>query len=90
MIYLVKKKKNNYKSEEKKNEKSTKKNGFTWFKYIWYIFHCGKNNPKISYFYNFRIKIISEENIIQNYFDMNKLLKITKNNGQKFKDFSNN
>ena len=87
---LSKEKKNNHKSEEKKNEKSTKKNGFTWFKYIWYIFHCGKNNPKISYFYNFRIKIISEENIIQNYFDMNKLLKITKNNGQKFKDFSNN
>ena len=87
---LSKEKKNNHKSDEKKNEKSTKKNGFTWFKYIWYIFHCGKNNPKISYFYNFRIKIISEENIIQNYFDMNKLLKITKNNGQKFKDFSNN
>ena len=87
---LSKEKKNNNKSDEKKNEKSTKKNGFTWFKYIWYIFHCGKNNPKISYFYNFRIKIISEENIIQNYFDMNKLLKITKNNGQKFKDFSNN
>ena len=87
---LSKEKKNNHKSDEKKNEKSTKKNGFTWFKYIWYIFHCGKNNPKISYFYNFRIKIISEENIIQNYFDMNKLLKITKNNGQKSKDFSNN
>ena len=76
---LSKEKKNNHKSDEKKNEKSTKKNGFTWFKYIWYIFHCGKNNPKISYFYNFRIKLISEENIIQNYFDMNKLLKITKN-----------
>ena len=87
---LSKEKKNNNKSDEKKNEKSTKKNGFTWFKYIWYIFHCGKNNPKISYFYNFRIKLISEENIIQNYFDMNKLLKITKNNGQKSKDFSNN
>ena len=87
---LSKEKKNNHKSDEKKNEKSTKKNGFTWLKYIWYIFHCGKNNPKISYFYNFRIKIISEENIIQNYFDMNKLLKITKNNGQKSKDFSNN
>ena len=50
---LSKEKKNNNKSDEKKNEKSTKKNGFTWFKYIWYIFHCGKNNPKISYFYNF-------------------------------------
>ncbi len=81
-------KNNNKKSDKKNNKKSTKKNGFTWFKYIWYILHCGRNNPKISYFYDFRIKLISEENIIQNYFDMNKLLKITKPN-DKSKDFSN-
>jgi len=84
-----KEKNNNHKSDSLKNKESNKKNGFTWFKYIWYILHCGKNNPKISYFYDFRIKLISEENIIQNYFDMNKLLKITKVNDQKSKDISN-
>ncbi len=86
---LSKKKDNNHKTDLMKNKESNKKNGFTWFKYIWYILHCGKNNPKISYFYDFRIKLISEENIIQNYFDMNNLLKITKVNDQKSKDFSN-
>ena len=84
-----KEKKNNQKSDTRKDKKSTKKNGFTWFKYAWYILHCGKNNPKISYFYDFRIKLISEENIIQNYFDMNNLLKIAKPYEQKSKDFSN-
>ena len=77
---LSKEKNNNHKSDRKKIKESTKKNGFTWFKYIWYILHCGRNYPKISYFYDFRIKLISEENIIQNYFDMNKLLKIIKVN----------
>jgi len=86
---LSKEKNNNHKSDSMKNKESNKKNGFTWFKYIWYILHCGKNNPKISYFYDFRKKLISEENIIRNYFDINKLLKIIKVNDQKSKDFSN-
>ena len=84
-----KEKKNNQKSEKKNNKKTTQKNGFTWCKYVWYILHCGRNNPNISYYYDFRIKIISEENIIQNYYDIHKLLKITKANEKRSRDFSN-
>ena len=81
--------KNNQKSDKEQNTNSIKKNKFTWCKYIWYIIHCGKNNPSISYHYDLRIKLISEENIIQNYFDINKLLKITNTNERKSTYFSN-
>ena len=39
---------------------------------------CGKNNPYISYYEDFRAKLISEENIIQNYIDVYKLLEVNK------------
>ena len=46
-----------------------------WFKYFWYLINCGKNNNKqLEYYENFRAKIISEESIIQNHFDIYKLL----------------
>ena len=48
---------------------------FNWFKYIWYLICCGTNDKKISYYEDFRAKLISEENIIQSYLDVYKLLK---------------
>ena len=68
---------NNDDSENRPLEKKE----FNWFKYIWYLICCGTNDKKISYYEDFRSKLISEENIIQNYLDIYKLLK--KNNLQK-------
>ena len=39
---------------------------------------CRKNNPYISYYEDFRSKLISEENIIQNYIDAYNLLDVNK------------
>ena len=45
-------------------------------KYISYIICCKKNNPKISYIESFRAKLISEENILQIYVDLFKILQM--------------
>ena len=50
------------------------KQNFTWLKYLRYLIFCRKNNNGISYYENFRAKLISEENIIQSYLDVYKLL----------------
>ena len=63
--------------ETKNNEEIIKpltKQNFSWFNYIFYIIP-GCENPKISYYENFRKEIISEENIIQNHINIFKLLK---------------
>ena len=63
---------------EKKDEienKPIEKQHFNWFKFIGYLICCGKNDKKMAYYEDFRAKIISEENIIQNYLDIYKLLK---------------
>ena len=41
-----------------------------------YIFFCKKKVNSIEKYENFRMKIISEENLIQNYLDINKIIKI--------------
>ena len=64
-----------------------KKQNFSWFKYIWYLICCRSNDKIITYFENLRASLISEENIIQNYLDIYKLLKI---NGVEKKDIFNN
>lgn len=86
------KKNNNEKKGKFKNRKSIQdkideidnrpieKQNFTWLNYIRYLIFCGKNNSGISYYENFRAKLISEENIIQSYLDVYKLL-----DSQKFK-----
>ena len=61
--------------------KLLEKQDFNWFKFIWYLICCGTNDKKISYYEDFRAKLISEENIIQSYLDVYKLLK--NNNLQK-------
>ena len=44
---------------------------FNFFKYyLGYMFCCKRKNKTLNYYKNFRIKIISEENIINNYFDI--------------------
>ena len=68
---------NNDDSENRPLEKKE----FNWFKYIWYLICCGTNDKKIAYYEDFRAKLISEENIIQSYLDVYKLLKA--NNLQK-------
>ena len=57
------------------NLKNINKQDFSFFKYIYY-FLCCQNNPKIKYYENFRRQIISEENMIQNHFNVYKLLQV--------------
>ena len=58
------------------NGKPSESEAFHWCIYLKYIICCRKNNQKMSYYEDLRAKIISEENIIQNYFDIYKLLKV--------------
>ena len=55
------------------SNKTKENQNFTWFKYIKYRAFCKKNNPTISYYEEFRTKILSEENIIQNHLKLFKL-----------------
>ena len=61
-----------------KGYKPITKQNFTWFNYIWYALSCKSNNPKINYYESFRTKVISEENLIQNHFNVFKLLSLCK------------
>ena len=67
------------KTEKEDNEdledRPIEKQRFNWFHYICYLIRCQKNNAKISYYEDFRAKLISEENIIQMYLDVYQLLK---------------
>ena len=63
-------------TEKKEDDnKPLEKQKFNYFSYIKYMICCGKNNPKISYYEEFRNEIISEENIVQYHLDIYKLLK---------------
>ena len=67
------------KMETDKNDwgnKPIKKKNFTWCQYIRYLICCRRNDHKILFYEDFRAKLISEENIIQNYLDIYQLLKI--------------
>jgi hypothetical protein len=54
--------------EEKKNKPQEKQN-FNWCNYLGYLICCEKTNKNITYYKEFRERLISEENIIQNYMD---------------------
>ena len=58
--------------------KQDKKQNFNWFKYIWYKIKCETNNPTISYYKDYRKKVISEENFIRGQLDIFRLEKICK------------
>ena len=76
--------KNNIESINQNNElnnyiiKQDKKQNFNWFKYIWYKIKCETNNPTISYYKDYRKKVISEENFICGQLDIFRLEKICK------------
>ena len=55
-------------------QKPIKKEKFSWFSYILYIVLFKSKNSKIKYFENFRAQILSEENLMQNNFNIYKLL----------------
>ena len=63
------------KNKKNYNKRFIKKSGFTFFKYLWYFICCKRNNNKIDFYSNFRTSLISEENIIQDHYDIYKLLK---------------
>ena len=63
------------KKEEEDEGRPLEKQNFNWFKYLKYLISCGKTEKNIAYYEEFRAKLISEENIIQNYMDVYKLLK---------------
>ena len=65
-------------STEKKDEenKPNGKQNFSYFTYLKFMICCGKNNPKISYYEEFRNEIISEEHMVQYHLDIYKLLKV--------------
>jgi len=66
----------NEKHEDGKEKSQIKKQNFNWFKYMWYLISCCSNNKMIKHYENIRENLISEENIIQNYFDIYNLLHI--------------
>ena len=77
----VNKKENNENDKDKDNKcgnenKQINKQNFKWFKYLLYLITFGRSDVKIAYYESFRAKLISEENIIQNYLDTYKLLKL--------------
>ena len=55
-------------------QKPIKKEKISWFSYIKYVVLFKRKNSKIKFYENFRTKIISEENLMQNNFDIYKLL----------------
>ena len=61
-------------SEEDYENRPLERHEFNWFKYIWFLISCRTNDKKIAYYEEFRAKLISEENIIQSYVDIYKLL----------------
>ena len=74
------------KIKDKNNQiihKPTKKQNISWCNYILYVLLFKSKNSKMKYFEHFRAQILSEENLLQNDFDIEKLLEycnIKKNN----------
>ena len=69
-------KEENEKNEDNKEKSRIKKQKFNWFKFIWYSIICCNKNNFIEHYKKIRKNLISEENIIQNYFDIYNLLHI--------------
>ena len=63
--------------KEKKYKPIVKQN-FTFMQYIYFVICCKRKNPKMSYYESFRTQVISEENLIQNHFNIFKLLSLCK------------
>ena len=68
--------------KEQLGDKPSEKRTFNWLNYIGYLicFLCDEKKDKNVYYYeSFRAKIISEENLFQNYMDINRLKRLKKN-----------
>ena len=63
-------------NHNKNKNKPLKKFYVTWCKFIKYLIMCTRNTPTISYYLDFRKKLISEENIIQDHLDIDILQQI--------------
>ena len=75
-------------NEKNKEYKLIKKVSFNFFEYIGYKISNNKRN-KILIYESFRKKIISEEQLIQNYIDIYKLLSVCVNNRDETKKRGN-
>ena len=51
-------------------------NNFCWCQYIWYMICCGTSNKNITYYEEFRQKILSEENMIVSNYNLYKLISL--------------
>ena len=69
---------NQLKEKGQSYELPCEKQNFSWFSYIKYMINCQRNNPIISLYEGLRAKIISEESIIKNHLELNKLLNYLK------------
>lgn len=56
--------------------KPNKKCNFCWFQYLWYMICCGTSNKNITYYENFRQRVLSEENLIISHYNLYKLISI--------------
>ena len=55
------------------DEKTVKETFILFFKYIWYLIKCKKDYPAFSYYEKFRARLISEENLIQSYLNIQRI-----------------
>ena len=81
-------KEKNDKKDENENKPIEKQN-FNWCNYLGYLICCEKTNKNISYYKEFRARLISEENIIQNYMDNYKNNEYIKNKASNNIEYNN-
>ena len=72
-------KKTTKEKKEENKKKPLEKQNFNFCNYLRNLICCGRTNKKIEYYKEFRARLISEENIIQNYIDIYKNNKYIKN-----------
>ena len=53
-----------------------RKSDLNWFKYILFIICCKRKNSNFSFYQEYRAKFISEENIIQDSLNINRIANI--------------
>ena len=76
---IIIEKKDENENENENENKPLEKQNFNWCNYLGYLICCEKTNKNMSYYKEFRARLISEENIIQNYMDAYKNNEYIKN-----------
>ena len=76
---IIEKKEKKDENENENENKPLEKQNFNWCNYLGYLICCEKTNKNMSYYKEFRARLISEENIIQNYMDVYKNNEYIKN-----------